>query len=70
MGKRFADLLLQRLVPSLEFRKMRFNCHVAYLLASELLPTPYTSTTACNYTQFRRRENPAVHRASRGLVGH
>jgi hypothetical protein len=50
MGKRFADLLLQRLVASLEFRKMRFNCHVAYLLASELLPTPYTSTTVCNHT--------------------
>src|SRR5690348_16615311 len=46
VGKSFVDLLLQRLVPSLEFRKMRFNCHVAYLLASELVPTPYTSTIA------------------------
>jgi hypothetical protein len=68
VGKSFADLLLQRLMPSLEFRKMRFNCHVAYLLASELVPTPYTSTIARSVLQFRRGENPAVH-VRRGLVG-
>jgi hypothetical protein len=55
VGKRLADFLLKRLVPSLEFRKMRFNCHVAYLLASELLPTPYTSTTVRNYTPIPAR---------------
>jgi hypothetical protein len=42
VGKCFADLLLQRLVSSLEFRKMRFDRHVAFLLASDccLTPTP------------------------------
>jgi hypothetical protein len=36
MGERFVDFLFQRLVPFFEFRKMRFNRHVACLLASDL----------------------------------
>jgi hypothetical protein len=37
MGKRFADFLLERLVPSFEFRKMRLDRHLA---ASLRLVTP------------------------------
>jgi hypothetical protein len=34
MGERFADLLFERFVTFLKFRKMRFNRHVSCLLAS------------------------------------
>jgi len=34
VGEGFANFLLERLVSFLEFRKMRFNRHVGYLLAS------------------------------------
>src|SRR5215472_4954754 len=35
MSERFIDLFFKRLVPSLKFRKMRLNGHVASLLRSD-----------------------------------
>ena len=60
VGKRFADLLLQRSVPSFEFRKMRFDRHMA---ASLRVMTPvrecYTGSTAAKDTPFAaRRKSP------------
>jgi len=47
VGERFVEFLFQRVVPFFEFRKMRFNRHVACLLASDLslIGSSYTLTT-------------------------
>jgi hypothetical protein len=42
MRKRFIDFVFERLVLFFEFRKMRLNCHVAFLLASDWLPDQKT----------------------------
>jgi hypothetical protein len=38
MCERFVDFVFQRPVLFFEFRKMRLNCHMACLLASDWLP--------------------------------
>ena len=68
VGKRFTDLLLKRLVPSLEFRKMRFNRHVAYLLASGMR-RPLPAQPSATLPEIGPGENPIVHGRSRRLVG-
>jgi hypothetical protein len=50
--QRFVDFLLERLVPFFEFRKMRFNRHVACLLASVGCRSSYTLTTKRKDTLF------------------
>jgi hypothetical protein len=54
VGEGFADFLLERLVPFLKFRKMRFNRHVGYLLASDryLMGSSCTRTTVHKDTPF------------------
>jgi hypothetical protein len=46
--------LFERLVPFFEFRKMRFNRHVACLLTSDLnlIGSSYTLTTESKDTPF------------------
>jgi hypothetical protein len=46
VSERLVDFLFERLVPLLEFRKMRFNRHVGCLLAYlSLIGSSYTLTT-------------------------
>ena len=54
VGERFVEFLFKRLVPFFEFRKMRFNRHVACLLASDLslIGSSYTLTTESKDTPF------------------
>lgn len=54
VGECFVDFLFQRLVPFLEFRKMRFNRHLGCLLASDLslIGSSYTLTTKSKDTPF------------------
>lgn len=54
VGESFVDFQFERLVPFFEFRKMRFNRHVACLLASDLslIGSSYTLTTERKDTPF------------------
>jgi hypothetical protein len=64
----FVYFIFQRLVPSLKFRKVRLNGHVAYLLLSDCCLTRafYTSPNIRNDTPFHLSgKSPAVHCRSR-----
>jgi hypothetical protein len=75
MGERVVNFLFERLMPFFEFRKMRFNRHVASLLASDcsLIGISYTLTIGHEDTPlFAVRKSPlcTVREAARGgLVG-
>ena len=81
VGERFVDFLFERLVSFFELRKMRFNRHVACLLASDLslIGSSYTLTTETKILRFSPTEHPpksyllcrlcTIVGAPRGLVG-
>jgi hypothetical protein len=52
VGKSFCDFLFKRVVPFFKFRKMRFNRHVACLLADGQIRSSYTLTIDLQDTPF------------------
>ena len=71
MRERFVDFFFQRLVLFFKFRKMRLNCHVAFLLA-QWLPDPESVHEAGRNFDARlgcaSQQSPlSYHNASRAL---
>jgi hypothetical protein len=71
MGKSFCDFLFKRVVPFFKFRKMRFNRHVACLLADGQIRLSYTLTIGVEDTPFLpvRKSPPMEQRWTCGRAG-
>jgi hypothetical protein len=68
VGECFCNFLFKRLVPFLKFRKLRFNRHVACLLADGQIRSSYTLTIGLEDTPLLPvRKSPTAHYG--GLVG-
>jgi hypothetical protein len=68
VGECFCDFLFKRFVPFLKFRKLRFNRHVACLLADGQFQSSYTLTIGFDDTPLLPvRKSPTAHCG--GLVG-